>query len=60
MTCARQWHCFSVTDKDSLSQADGSELYMESVNDSRTEHKATAFADDWFEFPAAREIICNI
>lgn len=33
---------------------------MEFVNDSRTKHKATAFTDDWFEFPGAREIVCNI
>lgn len=31
---ARQWHCFCTKDKESLSQADGSELYMKSVNDS--------------------------
>lgn len=60
MTCARQWRCFFVADKEILSQADGSELYMGSVNDSGTEHKATASTDDWFEFPVAREIICNI
>lgn len=43
-----------------MSQADCSKLYIKSVDDSRTEPKATAFTNDCFVFPVVKEIICNI